>query len=49
MAVALAEIVEVEQRKANVPGTVGLVVGGAAVAFGIVLAVCLSDPENNCR
>ncbi len=37
--VALSGVVEAEQRKANVPATVGLVVGGAAVAFGILVAV----------
>lgn len=41
-AVPLAEVTFAEQEKANVPATVGLVVGGAAVAFGVILAVALA-------
>ena len=41
--VALSGVVEAEQRKANVPGTVGLVVGGAAVACGILALLCVTS------
>ncbi len=46
--VPMAAVAEVEQEKTNVGATVGLAVLGAAVAFGIfvaVVAICFSSGE----
>jgi hypothetical protein len=48
MAVALSEVVAAEQQKSDVPATVGLVVGGLAVGFGLVVAVIAIGCADGC-